>query len=130
MSTDLAAMVREDAKRREKERQEEVREREKESAKERRRLEPLSLESSLSVAEWLQEQGEHDAAREVKQRRLFGRMLLKLDHKGWSELKVPSAGDRAKLMYVFCCTIVLPFFSCFWMYLSPSLGVLLPACIL
>jgi hypothetical protein len=43
---------------------------------------------------------------------------------------ITQTGVTKVVKYVFCYTIVLPFFSCFWMYLSPSLGVLLPACIL
>lgn len=66
--------------------------------RERRRMEPLSLESWQSVADWLRDHGEHDAARAVREQQLSGRIMLKLDHRGWKELGVTSAADRAKLM--------------------------------
>ena len=34
----------------------------------------------------------------VKKKQISGRVLLKLDHRGWKELGVVSAADRAKLM--------------------------------
>ena len=46
----------------------------------------------------MRDRGEPEAAREVKNRKIAGHVLLKLDHRGWRELGVQSAADRAKLM--------------------------------
>jgi hypothetical protein len=64
--------------------------------------------------------------------------LLKLHHSAVKARCVRLAAEKTAFRkrradmrwYVFCYTTVLPFFSCFCMCLSPSLGVLLPACIL
>jgi tetratricopeptide (TPR) repeat protein len=69
-----------------------------ETRRERRGMEPISLESWQSVADWLRDHGEHDAARAVCEQKLSGRIMLKLDHRGWKELGVIAAADRAKLM--------------------------------